>query len=405
MAEVLLFLTYLAVILLIGILISILSKKLKLPNTLMLILVGIALGSTTYKDAPLIWFPELFLSAISTLALVMIIFDSSSKFKLRSLDILSLNIFSLSLTFLILNMIFLSAFLILIFDEGSIFLALIFSALISGTDPGAVLAMLRGVKSRVIELLKLEALLNTPLIVLLPFIILDLEKSLKGRLEISQFIDQIGPFLQQFVVGIGAGVLVALIMFKFMKKGYSKVLSPLAMITAALLTYTIAENLKGNGVLAVTAMGLLFGNIYLKQKIQLEEFSLVFSNSLEILVFILIGLVIKIPISIDFFIKSLGLFLIYLIIRFFAVAISLRKLKFNLKERIFMTLNAQKGIAVVVVAFSLANLGIGGIKVILNLTLAFILYSIILSTIVIRFSNFFVGANAEKKVLESDKKS
>ena len=405
MAEVLLFLTYLAVILLIGILVSILSKKLKLPNTLMLILVGIALGSITYKDAPLIWFPELFLSAISTLALVMIIFDSSSKFKLRSLDILSLNIFSLSLTFLILNMIFLSAFLILIFDEGSIFLALIFSALISGTDPGAVLAMLRGVKSRVIELLKLEALLNTPLIVLLPFIILDLEKSLKGRLVISQFIDQIGPFLQQFVVGIGAGVLVALIMFKFMKKGYSKVLSPLAMITAALLAYTIAENLKGNGVLAVTAMGLLFGNIYLKQKIQLEEFSLVFSNSLEILVFILIGLVIKIPISIDFFIKSLGLFLIYLIIRFFAVAISLRKLKFNLKERIFMTLNAQKGIAVVVVAFSLANLGIGGIKVILNLTLAFILYSIILSTIVIRFSNFFVGVNTEKKVLESDKKS
>lgn len=70
-----------------------------------------------------------------------------------------------------------------------------------------------------------------------------------------------------------------------------------------------------------------------------------------------------------------------------------------------MTLNAQKGIAVVVVAFSLANLGIGGIKVILNLTLAFILYSIVLSTITIRFSNFFVNVDVEKKVLEADKKS
>jgi NhaP-type Na+/H+ or K+/H+ antiporter len=396
MAEVLLFLTYLGVILLIGILTAVLSRKVKLPNILLLILVGILLSNVTYKNAPLIWFPELFLSAISILALVMIIFDSSSRFKLRSLDILSLNTLSLSIIFLILNMIFLSLSLIFIFKIQSIFLALIFSALMAGTDPGAVLTMLKGAKARVFDFLKLESLLNTPLIVLLPFIILDLKNSLKGELVISQFIDQIGPFLQQFVVGIGAGVLVGLIMFKFMKKEYSTVLSPLAMITAALLTYIIAENLKGNGVLAVTAMGLLFGNIYLKQKFQLQEFSLVFSNSLEILVFILIGLIIKIPLSFDFFLKSSVLFLIYIIIRYFSIVISLRKLKFNFKERVFMALNAQKGIAVAVVAFSLANLNIEGMDVILNLILAFMLYSIILSTIVIRFSKFFVSVQVEK---------
>ena len=268
MASVLLFLTYLAVILLIGILVAIISRKLKLPNTLLLILVGIILSGITYKNTPLIWFPDIFLSAISVLALVMIIFDSSSRFKLRSLDTLSLNTLSLSIIFLMLNMVFLSLSVIFIFDVKSIFVALIFSALMAGTDPGAVLSMLRGTKFRVFDLLKLESLLNTPLVVLLPFIILDLKKSLKEEIILSQFIEQIAPFLQQFVVGIGAGVLVGLIMFKFMKKEYSKVLSPLAMVTAALLTYIIAENLKGNGVLAVTAMGLLFGNIYLKQKIE-----------------------------------------------------------------------------------------------------------------------------------------
>ena len=169
------------------------------------------------------------------------------------------------------------------------------------------------------------------------------------------------------------------------------------MITAALLAYIIAENLKGNGVLAVTSMGLLFGNVYLKQKIQLQEFSLVFSNSLEIMVFILVGLIVKIPFQVDFFVKSLALFLIYLIIRYFAIAISLRKLKFNFKEKVFMALNAQKGIAVAVVAFSLANLNIEGMQVILNLILAFMLYSIVLSTIIIRFSKLFVNMGAEKK--------
>ena len=400
MASVLLFLTYLAVLLLIGILISIISGKLKFQNALLLIWVGIILGNTTYKNAPLIWFPDLFLSSISILALVMIVFDSSIRFKLKELNVLSLNTLGLSAIFLIFNMIFLSLSLILIFDIESVFLVLIFSALMSGTDPGAVLSMLSGVKSRVFELLKLESLLNTPLTVLLPFIILDLARSLKGKIIIPEFIGQIAPFLQQFVVGIGAGVLVGLIMLKFMKKEYSKVLSPLTMITAALLTYIIAENLKGNGVLAVAAMGLLFGNVYLKQKFQLQEFSLVFSNSLEILVFILIGLVIEIPPQRDFFIKSLGLFLIYLVIRFFSIYVSLRKLKFNFKEQIFMALNAQKGIAVVVVALSLANLSIEGMQIILNLSLVFILYSIILSTVIIRFSKFFVDIGAQKTRLQ-----
>jgi len=102
MAEVLLFLTYLAVILLIGILISILSRKLKLPNTLLLIWVGIIFSNIIYNGAPLIWFPELFLSSISILALVMIVFDSSSRFKLRDLDALSLNTISLTVILLLL---------------------------------------------------------------------------------------------------------------------------------------------------------------------------------------------------------------------------------------------------------------------------------------------------------------
>lgn len=396
MATVLIFLTYLAIILLSGILITIFSRKIRFPNTLLLIVTGIVLSNIEYKNAPLISFPDLFLSAISILALVMIIFDSSSRFKLRSLDRLSLTTLGLSITFLILNLVFLSYFLYIIFDINSIFLVLIFSSLMAGTDPGAVLSMLREAKARVFDLLKLESLLNTPLIVLLPFIILDLEIGLEGKVALSRIIEQIVPFLQQFVVGIGSGILVGIIMFKFMKKGYSKVLSPLTIITAALLAYIIAENLQGNGVLAVTAMGLLFGNVYLKQKFQLQEFSLVFSNSLEILVFILIGLVISIPPESTFFIKSIGLFMIYLVIRFLAISISLRKMDFNFKEKLFMSLNAQKGIAVVVVAFSLANLNIQGIQVILNLVLAFILYSIVLSTIIIKFSKYFVNIEVLK---------
>ena len=396
MASVLLLLTYLAVILLIGLLTSIVSQKFRIPNILLLLLIGIVLGRIDYKGGPLIEFPEIFMTGISILALVMIVFDSSSRFSLKKVDYFSLHTLWLSIVCLVFNLIFLTAFTMLIFGIKSVFLALMFAALMSGTSPAVVLSMFKNVKNKVFEFLSLESLLNTPLVVLIPFIILDLKTTLKDELVIETFIDQFVPLLQQFVVGIGAGVLIGLIMFKFMRKAYSAVLSPLAVITSALLAYIIAENLGGNGVLAVTSMGLLFGNVYLKQKFQLREFASVFSNSLEILVFVLIGIVIAIPFSTDFIVRSLLLFLLYLLIRFGSIIFSLRGMDFTLKEKIFMSLNAQKGIAVAVVVFSLAHLGIGGIGIVLNLSLAFMLYSIVLSSVVLRIAKFFIKEFVEK---------
>ena len=396
MANVLLLLTYLAVILLIGLLTSIISQRFRIPNILLLLLIGIGLGRIGYHGAPLISFPEIFMTGISILALVMIVFDSSSRFSLKRIDYFSLHTLWLSIVFLIFNLVFLTGFTMVIFSIKSVFLALIFSALMSGTDPGAVLSMFNNIKNKVFDFLGLESLLNTPLVVLIPFIILDIKEALKDEIGIAVFIDQIVPLLQQFVVGVGAGVLIGLIMFKFMRKAYSVVLSPLAVITSALLAYIIAENLDGNGVLAVTSMGLLFGNVYVKQKFQLQEFASVFSNSLEILVFVLIGLVVAIPFTAQFLLKSLLLFLIYLIIRYFSIIFALRGMDFTMKEKLFMSLNVQKGIAVAVVVFSLATLGIEGIGIVLNLSLIFMLYSIILSSIVLRIVEFFIKDVKEK---------
>ncbi|MEK6876863.1 MAG: cation:proton antiporter, partial [Nanoarchaeota archaeon] len=153
----------------------------------------------------------------------------------------------------------------------------------------------------------------------------------------------------------------------------------------------------GNGVLAAASLGLLFGNVYVKQKFQLQEFDAVFSNSLEILVFVLIGLVVVIPFTAQFLLKSLLLFLIYLIIRYFSIMFALRGMNFTMKEKLFMSLNVQKGIAVAVVVFSLATFGIEGIETILNLSLVFMLYSIILSSVVLRIAKLFVDGIKENK--------
>jgi len=384
------FLTYLAIVLLLGIISTLISRKLKIPNILFLLIVGIILGNVPYKGQILIQFPDTFLTSISVLALVLIVFDSSSRFKLR--EFTSLSVYALKLTgvFLLLNVLFLTFFTYKIFPTSSLFMALLFSMLMSGTAPDAVLIMLKKSKNQIFELLEVEALVNTPLTVLLPFVMLDFVRSVKVEYMFSKFIEQIGPFIQQFVTGIGAGIVIGIVIWRFMKRKYSGTISPLAIITSALLTYILAENLGGNGVLAVTTMGLFFGNVYLAQKVRLLEVASFFANSLEILVFILIGLIIQIPFNYVFILKSLILFVIYLVVRYVAIELSLKKLDYKFKEKLFMTFNVQKGIAVAVVAFALTTLNLAGIETILYLVLLFMLYSIIISTVVVKFSKYFI---------------
>ena len=116
MFSVLLLLTYLAIILLIGLLTSIISQKFKIPNILLLLLIGVGLGRVDYRGGSLIEFPELFITGISIMALVMIVFDSASRFSLKKIDYFSLHTLWLSLVFLVFNLIFLTAFTMLIFD-------------------------------------------------------------------------------------------------------------------------------------------------------------------------------------------------------------------------------------------------------------------------------------------------
>jgi cell volume regulation protein A len=390
--EATVYLTSIAFLLLFGILCSLISVKLKIPNILLLILVGIGLSQVTYQGETVIKFPSAFLTSIGILALVMIVFDSCSRFKLKQFDSLSTKALELTVVFLFLNLTFLTIATYFIFDIEAPALIMLFTALMSGTAPDAVLVILRERVSKVAEMLKIESIINTPLTVLLPFLILDFMQNIQA---VPEYPEVIKLFSLQIVAGMGAGILVGIIVFKTMSKKYSEMLSPIAVITAALLTYILADYLGGNGVLAVTTLGLFFGNIYIKEKATLHEFSGMFANSLEILVFILIGLIISVPLSADFFVKSLLLFIIYLMIRYVSIFFVFPNSDYDRKEKLFMALNAPKGIAVAVIAFTLTTYNIPGLKGVLDLILVFMLYSIILSTAVTRMSKYFIRVDVK----------
>ena len=319
MEQALLYISYIGIILLLGLLCSIISRKLKIPNLLLLILVGMGIGYITYQGKPIIQFSPLFLTSLAIITLAMVVFDSSSKFNFKRFDTLSASALKLSLIFLTLNIIVLSALTYYLFKPASLLLAVMFAAVVSGTDHPSILMILGKAHSKLFELLKVESIINTPLTVLIPFLLIDIIKDAAGS-TLSIISSQILPFTQQFVAGIGMGVLISLLFFRFMKKYYSQVLSPLALITVALLTYLGAEIIGGNGVLAVTTAGLMFGNLYhVKHKKKLQQFEDIFSQVFEILVFVLIGSMIKIPWTADFLMPASLLFLGYLMLRFLSI--------------------------------------------------------------------------------------
>ena len=368
-------LTWISLLLIVGLIISFISLKLKIPQIFLLIITGALFSS-------FISLPASFLAGLSIFALILIVFDSVSKIKASEILNISPKAIKLTLLFLIANLIFLSLFTNFLFFEGintnSIIMCLIFAALMSGTDPATTLTIFKDQKSKLIEILKIESIVNTPLNVIIPLILINVYQ---GIFE-AQIV--LKTFLQSIMTGVGSGVVIGLIIFGLMRKKYSENLSPIVILASALISYSLAENLGGNGILSVTSLAVVYSISTLKEKTNLGKFTSVFAMLLRIIVFILLGLVIRIPLETNFIFKTIVLFLIYLIIRFIVVKISFRELPF--KNIMFMSLNAPKGVATAVVIFILSGLDIQGISTIINLSFAFVIYSVFLETFTARFS-------------------
>jgi len=384
-------LSWLSFLLLLGVILSFFAIKIKVPNILLLLITGIVIGMTG-----LISFDKNFLMAFSIFALIMIIFDSTSKFKLREIGRVSPIALKLVFVFLIFCLVSLG-FLTYIFFAENLFdirwliLSFVFSALMCGTAPDVILSILKEKKNKIAEILEFESIINTPLTILIPFIILEFYY---GSINAGVVLIK---FLQSIMTGIGTGIFIGLIMIYLLKKHYQSLISPIAVISSALVSYTLAEMIGGNGVLAVTAFGVVFGSTLLDQKAEINSFSAKFTSFLKIVMFLLLGLIIKIPLDAVFIIKSLILFLGYLVIRYLAVEIAMHKSDLSNREKIFMSLSISKGVAVAVMVFLLSSYAIIGMKIILDLSLLFILYSIVVSSITLKFVDRFITVKKTAK--------
>lgn len=377
--------SWFAILLVGGLILSSFAERIKISEILLLILFGLFIKQYYQIDIFTI-FSELVLVTFSLFALMMIIFDSASAFTFQELKKISPYVLKVIFIFALVVIIFLGAATYILFTPDFsnlqfILLSLLFAGLNTGIDPSIALTMLKGKKHKLLEIIEIESVMDTPLTVIIPLLVMSI--LLEGKFETTGFIFQ---FFQQIFTAVGSGLIIGLIVFWMMKKYYSKTISPILIIGVVLGAYAIAEKLGGNGVLAVTVLGLVYGFSKIKEKVGITTFNKDFTSFLRIMVFILLGFIIMIPPSWQFIVKSLVLFFIYVLVRYFSLYLSFYGSGITSKERWFMTLNISKGVAVVVVVLIMSTFNIPGLETILNLTMAFILYSIITATIVNGFA-------------------
>ncbi|MBI2103181.1 cation:proton antiporter [Candidatus Woesearchaeota archaeon] len=374
MADALNILFQISIILLGGTLLSLLAPKIRVPEILLFILFGFGIQQFSQRVYGFFDLPFIFIATTGLLVLALQVFEGSASISFRTLDKSS----TAALRLVTLNTVFhllLFTLATWIIIRNPLPQAALFAAIFVGTSAPITLALLGNVKGYVFGLLRLESLLNTPFNALFPFLIIDI---FFGR-GVENAVEPVKTFLLQIFIGIGVGVLAGLILFKLIHHIYSKIYSPLAVLIASLLTYSLAEVLGGTGVLAVMALGLLFGNLYIKQRKQMLEVESVFSRSVYILLLVLFGTLLSFPLTLTFFLKVVILLIAYIVVRYLSIAASLPHL--SQQEKIYMSLMGTNGVTSISIMVVLATLGITGIENIFELFGAFLLGQLAISSI------------------------
>ncbi len=363
-------LAYIAMILLLGSLCSALAYKLRVSNVFLLVFVGIILGTFD-----IIKFSQEFILTISTLAVILVLFNKTSKLRFKEITKYSPRALRLAFLFLLFCALGMGFISYTSLGLNSVVLALLFAVLAFGIEPEASFENTDMKKNKVESILEIESLINTPLTIIISLALLTV---LLAEDMPSAFVQ--GSFvLKQIVLGIVIGLVIGLIISKILESFDLGQTKHLMLLTAAIISYVASELFGGSGILAVATFGLVFGNSKVQHKLEMEKYASVFGSALRILVFVLIGT--SFEINPEFALIGTALFVAYLAIRFLAVLFAIESLGF--KERLFMTINVPKGIDVAVLALILSThvSKVNGLYEITNILVIFILYSVVLNGI------------------------
>jgi cell volume regulation protein A len=389
MADMVIIVTYFSFLLGFGVLVANIMKKVSVPDTFLLLLVGLVTGPTIWRHPAVARFIDFIIVDVNamsvvpdflrTLALILIVFTGA--FNLNFDELKKFSDISVTLAFLLvfLNTVVLGIAAKLIFGLSWI-PALLIGAIISGTDASVVFTFEEPLKKYgdVLSILKVESILNSPLSVLIPVLFLDLLEISPGTIVAPTF--YLSQFWQMIVAGIGSGVVIGLGISKIISR-MLKEYSSLIITSIALLTFGLSETVGGSGMLGVAVAGFIIGNLGFPHKDRVKEFQSEFSDMLRISVFTLLGAQIFLDLNPLLLLVEFLFALLVFVVRPIFVSYLGRGIRDDTGFEGFtlLQLAAPRGIASAAMA-PIAAAAVGD-SLIMNIVFMVIFFSVLLSTI------------------------
>jgi len=238
-------------LLLIASVVAITARQLRLPYTVGLVLIGLALTFLTATEVDIS--PQIILA----LLVPPLVFEAAFHIRLDDLRrdfwlILTLAVPGVILTTLLVGM-------VVAWGTGlALSAAFVFGALISATDPVSVVALFRrlGVPRRVQLLLEGESLFNDGTAIVMFSILLGIASA-----ETFDLVDGFRDFIRisggWVLIGVALGTLIS----QFINRIDDPLVETTLTTVLAFGSYLIAESLGVSGVLAVVAAGIVNGNV------------------------------------------------------------------------------------------------------------------------------------------------
>lgn len=357
-----------SLMLIIGVLATKFSTRLGLPALVLFLLVGMGLNRFIFFDN--VQLTQL----IGIMALIIILFDGGAQTKWQHVRPV-IGATSVLATFGVLITTVITGFAAMYILDFSLLEGMLFGAIVGSTDAAAVFSVLgnKNIKKRLTSTLEVESGSNDPMAMFLTIAFIELI-----QLPDSTIWQAIGDFF----VEMGLGLIVGLILGKLTVllinhiKLVTTGLYPVLAMGMATLSYVIADALGGSGLLAVYVMAVLVGNSDLMYRFTILRFNEGFALMMQILMFILLGLLVFPGELLEVFWQGIILSIILMFLsRPIAVFISMIFMKYNAKEKLFISWSGLKGAVPIVLATYPVIAGIENGQLIFNVVFFVVLIS------------------------------
>ncbi|AQR76703.1 potassium/proton antiporter [Paenibacillus larvae] len=386
------FILLFSALLIIGVLTTKFSNRIGLPSLVLYIAVGMILNKFIYYDSASL--TKLF----GILALIIIIFEGGLNAKWISIRkvIVPAGVLATIGVMITAGIVGIFAKLILGLSwlEG-----MLFGAIVGSTDAAAVFAVLgnKNIRPKLTSTLEAESGTNDPMAIFLT-------TSLIAFIESPD--NSLGMLLLSFFWEMGFGLVMGLIIGKLAIWSINKInldssgLYPVFAIAFAISTYSVTTLLHGSGLLAVYVMALCLGNSDVTYRFSIVRFNEGFAWMMQILMFVLLGLLVFPDQLVHIVWQGLALsFILMIIARPIGVAISMIGFNFTGKEVLFLSWAGLRGAVPIVLATYPMLAGLENSGLIFN-----VVFFVVLTSTLIQGSTISPLANKLKLVGEKKPK-